>query len=688
MATQTYSTPGSYTFNLPVSTNITVKIAGAAGGSGGIDACSGGAPNVSGGTGGKGRYAEFTLPNYTYGSLTLVVGGPGGNGKNVGQTAFAGGSAGSNGGGLGGNDRPGGSSGGGGGGGGYSNISLSGTLLAVAGGGGGGGGASLCNYSGPNSSGYSYNGGNATTFTSTNSNFSASSGENGDGGASAGGDGGGVGGGGGGASGGNAGLSAGNDQSGGAAPANRADGGLGGGSKYRSDILTLSSQSVYTTSTNGFIEIEYTEVTFDQSAAGISTAGPYYATGEIKFSDIRRDFRAQQRKTSGSGSETFLTDNDSVSASGFKRIVSTSDTNPIVPNCQENNKISTGNDWKLSQFRNSIKFYYLTQDSSKTSLNYQIHGQPWNGNLTYNIVKTMFLEGTCGSVGVTTAAAVFDAQSYNLHVHVLGSLYGAGGSAGSASGGNGGNGGDALSINSNSAGTVTVKTVGGSSKVWGGGAGGGAGGNGGNGGNGSYSSSYSYEQSLGGSGQKNISGGQQYYDMCHNACRDAHGSSAYCKPNCYKLPWEGGCGCTCFSYQQGNQANCTCCYKVVSGTNTYSTSGGAGGDGGNGAAGRGYNNLTGQLTGIVADPPGIGNGPTSGGTNAGDGGQGGDGGDGGLWGENGGDGEDGDDGTDGNATNGADGDDGGNGGTAGRAVSGSGYLIDSNGVASAYKGLK
>jgi hypothetical protein len=411
-----------------------------------------------------------------------------------------------------------------------------------------------------------------------------------------------------------------------------------------------------------------------------SETGPFYASGAISFSSLRTNFK----KTS----------TGSVKASQLLRDTTTSSTsitNPTVPDATENsNIVTTQSNWKVSDFRNSIKYYVLSQGSGDTDTNLNIgNSSLWNGNLGKNIVKRVNLNGTSGSTDVSTAAARLNESSvYNVLINITGEILGAGGSAGSASGGDGGNGGDALNINTNNTGKVKIKTIGNSSKVYGGGAGGGAGGNGGDGGNGSYTQSYSYEQSLGGSGQKNISGGQQYYDMCHNACRDAYGGSAYCKPNCYKLPWEGGCGCTCFSYQQGNQANCTCCYKVVSGTNTYSTSGGAGGDGGNGAAGRGYNNLTGQLTGIVADPPGIGNGPTSGGTNAGDGGQGGDGGDGGTWGADGGDGGDGGDGTDGNVTNGQDGDDGGNGGTAGRAVAGSGYLIDPNGVSSAYKGLK
>ena len=645
MATQTYSTPGSYTFTLPISTGITIKIAGAAGGTGGAD---NGPPVISGAVGGRGRYGVFTLPDYTYGEFTFVVGGAGGDGGDSGPTTFRGGSAGTSAtsaGGLGGDDSPSGSSGGGGGGGGASSASFGGSLIAIAGGGGGGGGGtrntsnSLIDTPGDDAGSFS-----ADTTSPTDT-------PDGGDGQIGGGDGGGRGGGGGGFAAGAAGTFSGNDG------ANSSEGGYGGGSFYRSDRLTLSSQTTYTASDNGYIEIEYTAVSFDQSDATASTAGPYFASGEIKFSQLRRNFRAQSRKTSGGGSETFATDNNSISASQLRRITSTSNTNPNVPNCQENIQVSASNNWKTSQFRNTIKFFYLTQPSSATTLNYVIHGQPWNNNLTNNIVKTMFIEGTCGSV-TSTAAARFDAQSYNLHIHVLGSVQGDGGTAGTETA-NGGDGGDALYVDSNSAGTVTIKTVGASAQVYGGGGGGGGGGDGGNGGQGKQDYSYTVQNGTG-----------------------------------YSRGGGGNCGCPSGQYCGGSQGNgdpccggalgtpgeCFCCFydTTVTGTNYFN--GGTGGDGADGGVGQGY--LQSRTNG------GTGSNGAGGGTNAGNGGDGGDGGNGGDWGEDGEDGETGDTGTNGNHTNGTGGVSGTSGGTAGRAVAGSGYTIDTSGVDAAYKGLK
>ena len=264
---------GRHTFRIPSSaTNIRVYLASGQGGQGGGDA-----GTVVGGSKGAGRFGRFKLPNGFAGDLfELYVGAGGGGGKDVGQTAFAGGSGGTNGtttsagvipnptgyGAAGGNDRPGGSSGGGGGGGGSTIIrnldrgsELTRTLI-WAGGGGGGGGGSNGNYNGPTQG--SYNGGSAGGFTSVGdaSMFSqiANGGNavqtNGSSGGScdstAGGDGGGVGGGGGGYTAGIGGGCAGNDQQGGAAAANRSSGGGGGLSAYSGNAgITLESSSSY-----------------------------------------------------------------------------------------------------------------------------------------------------------------------------------------------------------------------------------------------------------------------------------------------------------------------------------------------------------------------------------------------------------------------------------------------------------
>ena len=691
MATQSYSTPGSYTFTLPISTGITIRIAGAAGGTGGTD---GGPPGITGGAGGKGRYGVFTLPDYSYGEFTFVVGGAGGDGGNSGTTEFNGGSGGSSAisaGGGGQEDSPSGSSGGGAGGGGASSVTFANTLIAIAGGGGGGGGGTRGAYSNLGST--RTDGENGDTFSASTSSPDSSNVTDAidtiASKAGTGGDGGGAGGGGGGYPAGARGEFPGNDN------VHPSEGGYAGGSFYRSDRLTLSSQTTYTSSTNGYIEIEYTEATFDTSAATVSKAGPYYTTAgtEMKFSALRRDFRAQQPKTTSGGSEeTSPTLNvGSISASELLRNANLSNTNPIVPQCQENLQISTSNDWKISQFRNSIKYYYLTQESSKTSLNYILHGQPWNNNLGLNINKIFFLDGTCGSVSTSDPAVKFDANVYNLNVIISGDVYGAGGAGGTA-GANGGDGGDAVYIDTNSTGTVTIKTTA-SAKVYGGGGGGGGGGKGGKGGNGQKTTSTTSYTSTG-----SVTGnyGGSYDQQCRSACESIGGQWAN---NCYKTPGQGGCGgnsgdywsAVCYTNDASGYTNVTSCKKTVTSTSTSPTTGGDGGAAVDGGNGRGY--LQSKSNGATF------NGGKGGGDNAGTGGNSGSGGNGGDW------AQDGKGGADYNGIRGSNGtagsdrtapdfneDDGpelgGSGGTGGAAVSGTGYSIDNNSDENAFIGSK
>lgn len=146
-------------------------------------------------------------------------------------------------------------------------------------------------------------------------------------------------------------------------------------------------------------------------AATVSTAGPYYSSGSISFSSLRSTFR---ENASGS-----------ISASELRRNTTTTNTNPVVPDATENASISTGNDLKLSQFRNSIKYYYITQNG--TDINFNISGQSWNSNLAKNIRKWMYMNGTSGSFSATSVSASFNATAYNLTIDVSGDIFGAAG---------------------------------------------------------------------------------------------------------------------------------------------------------------------------------------------------------------------------------------------------------------------
>ena len=100
-----------------------------------------------------------------------------------------------------------------------------------------------------------------------------------------------------------------------------------------------------------------------------TTAGPYFATGSISWSDLRETFRAQNPDG------TFNTDNNPISSSDLYRVTTTTLTNPIVPDCTENrNNISPGvgvpasGTYSISRIRNAIKYYFLTQTGNDQNL--------------------------------------------------------------------------------------------------------------------------------------------------------------------------------------------------------------------------------------------------------------------------------------------------------------------------------
>lgn len=359
-------------------------------------------------------------------------------------------------------------------------------------------------------------------------------------------------------------------------------------------------------------------------AVSVAKAGPYYSSGEIKFSSLRSNFRAQVRRESSGGSESFSTDNNPISASQLRRNTTTTNTSPVVPDAAENSSISTSNNWKTSQFRNSIKYYYVILPSSDDVTNFDIDAQSWNSNLNKNVNKVMFIDGTCGSNSVSSTAASFNATAHNLTVDVYGSILGAAGRGGGTGSGapeiSGQSGGDALSMTSSNGNNVVV-LVRTDSRIYGGGGGGEKGTNGADG-NGGTCREEEYRQS----------GCQQ-----GNTVSCQGGWSQYQSGN-----W-------CCEWRRGCNAN----YWWVRCERYYNTSGGIGGAGGTGGLGRGYNNQSGSLSGASGSA-----GTSGGGCGATAGQTGETGGDGGDW-----------------ATAGGNTNNSGQGGVQGKAIVGSDYSV-------------
>lgn len=346
--------------------------------------------------------------------------------------------------------------------------------------------------------------------------------------------------------------------------------------------------------------------------ATIAKAGPYFSSGEIKFSTLRNLFKE--------------TSSGTIKASELRRNTTTTNTNPVVPDATENSSISTASNLALSQFRNSIKYYYITQTG--TDINFDIDAQSWNSNLSKNIRKWMYINGICASNNINTSAADFNATAYNLTVDVAGGIYGAGGIGGTISTISGSSGGNALSMRS-SGGNNIVVFVRNIANIYGGGGGGEKGAKGADGNRGICSDSYT--TSACGTCPPCNSG------YVGTDCRQGGGCA-----NRQVCNWWGNCWRVTSAYTQTR----TC-------TRTYNVNGGIGGEGGNGGPGRGYNYFSGSLSGSAGSAGGPNNGCGS--TN-------------GLTGETGGSG--GDWGNAGGNTNNT-----GNGGVAGRAIEGSNYSV-------------
>lgn len=355
--------------------------------------------------------------------------------------------------------------------------------------------------------------------------------------------------------------------------------------------------------------------------ATVTKAGPYFTSGSISFSSLRTTFRAQ--RIDGS----FASDTSPIRASELRRVTSTSNTDPIVPDATENANISTSSNLRLSQFRNSIKYYFITQSgtdnngASPSSPGFNIGTQSWNSNLNKNVRKYMYLNGTIGSFSTSQYAAFLQAETHNLQINVSGGIYGAGGSNGTSASISGGNGGPAMYVQSTGS-TITLQVNSGSNIYAGGGGG-----------------------EKGRTGDQGSSGTCFYYETYTTGrnCGGCPGCGSDERIDCYD---EGGCNCGKGGCR--NRRRRSLCRRTI----FYGVPGAAGGEGGNGGLGQGYNqSRTNGSAGAAGQTGGC---PSLGGS-----GQTGEtGGDGGDWGSSGGN------------TNNV-----GSGGSPGRAITGSNYNV-------------
>ena len=279
----------------------------------------------------------------------------------------------------------------------------------------------------------------------------------------------------------------------------------------------------------------------------------FFTSGQIKFSDLRSNFK---EVLSGS-----------VSASELKRNASTSASNPIVPDATENESVATSTNLKLSQFRNTIKYYTLNQSS--TDSNVVLSTLTWNSNLSKNIVKKFNINGEIGSDTNGVSALYVNGTIYNLQIIVRGLIYGYRGRGATVSNPlvdrvgtqyslwpyAGESGGNAIRITS-TGGIINILTLG-SAKVYGGGGGG----------------------AYGLDGPPTQLGTCSYVESytTGNSCGSCPGCAAGYSQNCYRI---GGCG------RKNRSSN----YQSSCSRTVYYTIPAPVGGGGAGGNGRGYGN--------------------------------------------------------------------------------------------------
>lgn len=181
--------------------------------------------------------------------------------------------------------------------------------------------------------------------------------------------------------------------------------------------------------------------------SALSKEGPYFTSGQISFSSIRSTFKPTDT-------------NENISISQYKRNTDYSKV-PIVPDATENSGISTSTNLSLSQYRNSIKSLTLTQTGTDTEL--RVDALNWNGNISRNIPKNFYVNGTVGSTTSSPALLVGPSSgspttAFNIKIYVNGVIYGKGGdggagglsgdtNGGSKPGSNGSNGSAAIYVN-------------------------------------------------------------------------------------------------------------------------------------------------------------------------------------------------------------------------------------------------
>jgi len=306
------------------------------------------------------------------------------------------------------------------------------------------------------------------------------------------------------------------------------------------------------------------------------TATTYFNTGTISA-------RALQT--------TFGGNSNDIKFSTYRRNTNQDDTNPIVPDADENIGISTVNNLSAQTFRGSVKELNATQSGTDTDLT--LSGSAvWGSNLNKNVIKNLSITGVVIASTNTTTAASLNAESYNLKVDISGQIYGQGGNASSTTGGS------ALYLNntttrSGESRTINVN-VNSTGRIWAGGGYGTAGADGNTG-----PTLGCFQNTNYGTNAYFGDNRDWYPNLANAACANTvpsgyqSGYALYGNPNDVRVRCRGG------GYRRGdgwNAANrtgyaCATNWSLVCQAIQYfNVTGGSGGTGGNPGLGAGWNN--------------------------------------------------------------------------------------------------
>ena len=337
-----------------------------------------------------------------------------------------------------------------------------------------------------------------------------------------------------------------------------------------------------------------------------NTQTKYFTSGEIKFSAIRDTF-GDLAGTDVRASDYLRNAGDDIDweAPGQTKTIS-----PRVPNATENADVSTSTDWEVSDLRDSIVEYNVTQDASTSDeeLEFADTNVPtWNNNLSKNVNKKFSVEGTIYANEVSKYALTFSDGEYNnltIDVPDGGKIYGEGGAAG------GGNGGGALYVKNTASYDNVSVTIGSNGQIW---AGGGGGDNGNSGNSGSTISCFT--NSTHNASDFDSSGNRREYQAnnASNACIAAAPSGSYdvlvvtanptsgsvrnrCRGGGYRRG-QGWNGTNKVGYDCSPNWSLSCSSKIAN-----NIAGGNGGTGGNGGVGQGFSNQSNPGSGNSGNP--------------------------------------------------------------------------------------